>query len=439
LASATFSQLLINTGPTVASPAVANPNSVTGTTTNLTALGADSTGESNLTYTWSATGPAAVNYSDNSDNTAQNTTATFTAAGQYQFTVTITDSAGLFTTSSVTVNVAQTATAINVSPPTASISTSTTQQFTAAATDQFGNPIASPTFNWSITGSDNSIDDTGLATLGPTPGDYTVTAAIATVQGTASVTTTAALPAPTVSSFTINDGNPQRSMITSLTVVFSEPVTLATGAITLGLRPTGGGADMPETFTLTNPSGDGETYVLTFTDPSFIGGSLPDGVYDLTMHAALVTNADDATLSGGDQTDSFYRLYGDYFGTGSVGFADLVLLAQDFGITSSSPNYLSYLDVDSDGTIGFASLVKLAQNFGEALTVSSVAPPAETEPLYHAAPVATPEVTPKTETQPVINPNPSSTTTTGGSDDSAGDPLASPGVQLESAGASLTS
>ena len=46
--------------PTVAQPAAANPNPVTGTTTNLSVLGADDGGEANLTYTWSASGPAAV-------------------------------------------------------------------------------------------------------------------------------------------------------------------------------------------------------------------------------------------------------------------------------------------------------------------------------------------------------------------------------------------
>jgi hypothetical protein len=39
--------------PTVASPASASPNPVTGTTTALSVLGADDTGESSLRYTWS--------------------------------------------------------------------------------------------------------------------------------------------------------------------------------------------------------------------------------------------------------------------------------------------------------------------------------------------------------------------------------------------------
>src|SRR5262249_19164618 len=41
-----------SSGPTLASPASATPNPVTGTTTNLGVLGADPAGEATLTYTW---------------------------------------------------------------------------------------------------------------------------------------------------------------------------------------------------------------------------------------------------------------------------------------------------------------------------------------------------------------------------------------------------
>ena len=65
--------------------ATATPNPVTGTTCNLSVLGADDAGEANLTYTWAATGtpPAAVNFSANGSNAAKNTTAIFSKAGNY--------------------------------------------------------------------------------------------------------------------------------------------------------------------------------------------------------------------------------------------------------------------------------------------------------------------------------------------------------------------
>ena len=62
-----------------------------------------------------------VTFSANGGNTAKNTTATFSQAGTYGFTVTITDPGGLTATSSVSVTVNQTLTAIAVSPATVSL------------------------------------------------------------------------------------------------------------------------------------------------------------------------------------------------------------------------------------------------------------------------------------------------------------------------------
>ena len=82
--------------PTVAVPAAAAPATVTGSTTSLSVLGDDQAGESNLTYTWSTIGtpPAAVTFSANGTNAAKNTIATFSKAGTYSLTVTITNALG---------------------------------------------------------------------------------------------------------------------------------------------------------------------------------------------------------------------------------------------------------------------------------------------------------------------------------------------------------
>ena len=107
LTDATFSNVVVTTGPSVATAASANPNPLTGGSTLLSVLGADAGGESNLIYTWSTTGtpPAPVGFSVNGTNAAKNTTATFTATGTYNFLVTITDASGLTTTSATTVTV----------------------------------------------------------------------------------------------------------------------------------------------------------------------------------------------------------------------------------------------------------------------------------------------------------------------------------------------
>ena len=142
-------------GPTVATPAAASPSPVTGVSVNLSVLGADAAGAGSLTYTWATTGspPAGVKFSVDNNNAADNTVATFSKAGVYNFQATITDPAGLSVTSSVQVTVEQTLTSVVVSPSTAKVNTGATQQFTASADDQFGNPLATqPAFTWTASG-----------------------------------------------------------------------------------------------------------------------------------------------------------------------------------------------------------------------------------------------------------------------------------------------
>ncbi len=107
LTQATFANVNVTGFPTVATAAAANPNPVPGSSTALSVLGAEVGGESGLTYLWSSTGPAGVAYTGvtNGTNAAKNITANFTKAGNYDFTVTITDPNGLSVTSSVAVTV----------------------------------------------------------------------------------------------------------------------------------------------------------------------------------------------------------------------------------------------------------------------------------------------------------------------------------------------
>ena len=130
--------------PTVATHASASLSPVTGTTTDLSVLGADDGGESDLTYAWSTinASPTGVTFSNNRDNSAKDTTATFTQSGTYDFQVTITNPLGLFTTDSVTVFVNQTLTSIAVSAASSDIDINGTQQFTAVGSDQFGNALS---------------------------------------------------------------------------------------------------------------------------------------------------------------------------------------------------------------------------------------------------------------------------------------------------------
>src|SRR5207237_1193432 len=165
-------RIKFNAPPTIVTPASANPNPVTGTTTNLSVLGADDGGEANLIYTWATTGtsPAPVTFSANATNAAKNVVARFTKAGNYSFRVTIKDQRGLTVTSSVSVTVNQTLSSLTVAPTVAIVVTGGTQQFTLTALDQFRRPMTPPPpIEWTVFGG-GTISSTGLFTAGNTPG-----------------------------------------------------------------------------------------------------------------------------------------------------------------------------------------------------------------------------------------------------------------------------
>jgi len=154
-----------NTPPSITAGPSATPATVTGKTTNLSVTATDSDGDA-LTYTWAVTsGPTGVTFSANGTGTANNTTATFTQAGSYIFKVTVTDTAGLTATSSVSVTVNQTFSSIGLFPGNASVPDAGTVAFNAKAFDQFGNVLATqPTFTWSIVSGIGTVSSSGLYT-----------------------------------------------------------------------------------------------------------------------------------------------------------------------------------------------------------------------------------------------------------------------------------
>ena len=177
--------VVVNPGPTIVTPAAAASSVVTGTSTSLSVLGGDSSGQANLTYTWSsssATGTSPPTFSVNGTNAARNEVVTFKSAGVYTFTVRIADNAGLSVASSVVVTVSPTATSVLVTPSAANLSAGASQQFAAVGLDQFGAALATqPTFTW--TASVGSMTSTGLFTAPAAAGSVLVTATSGTLTG----------------------------------------------------------------------------------------------------------------------------------------------------------------------------------------------------------------------------------------------------------------
>ncbi|MFT3788260.1 MAG: fibronectin type III domain-containing protein [Tepidisphaeraceae bacterium] len=190
-----------SSAPSIVTKASASPGTVTGKTTALSVLGTDDGSAAALTYTWSVKGAngeavTGVSFSANGTNAARNSTATFSAAGVYIFTVAVCDAGGRTALSNVTVIVGQTLTSLAVSPATTSVPTNANQQFIATGFDQFGAAMTSPlAVDWSVTSGGGSISLMGLYTPPATVGSATVSASVGAIAASASISIAGAAPA----------------------------------------------------------------------------------------------------------------------------------------------------------------------------------------------------------------------------------------------------
>jgi hypothetical protein len=191
------SQIFQLAAPTVVNAAASSTSPVITTHANLSVLGSDVTaGETGLTYTWSTTGtpPAAVAFSANGSNAAKNTTATFTAAGTYNFLVTLTNPGGMSTTSAVTVIVSQTLTAITFTSAPASLYAGASEQLTATALDQFGAALTTqPAFTWSLNSGAGTLTVGGVYTAPLTATTAALQVAAGTINASSTIQTVAAV------------------------------------------------------------------------------------------------------------------------------------------------------------------------------------------------------------------------------------------------------
>ncbi len=185
--------VVFNDVPPAITSATATPATVTGASTALSVTATDNNPESELLYTWAATtlpaGAAAPIFTDNNTNTAKNTTAYFSAAGNYVFTVTVTDGSNLVATQTVPVTVSQTASGITITPASPTVGDSATKQLAAVLSDQFGTAMgAQPGFTWSIASGLGTVSSSGLFTAPSSGSGWTyVTASGSGYTGTGAV------------------------------------------------------------------------------------------------------------------------------------------------------------------------------------------------------------------------------------------------------------
>ena len=166
----------------------------------------------------------------------------------------------------------------------------------------------------------------------------------------------------------------------AMDLAFSENVSASLTGTTIGVAnlTAGGSVNYVKTYNAVN-----NTATLTFLS------ELPDGNY----RVSVPTTVTDATGNGlaTTFTSDFFVLKGDVDRDRSVGFTDLVAVAQHYG--QSGATYATG-DLDGDGTVGFPDLVAIAQNYGKTLAPpagaavpsGSVASPAEQAAVIAALP-----------------------------------------------------
>jgi hypothetical protein len=149
----------------------------------------------------------------------------------------------------------------------------------------------------------------------------------------------------------------------SITVTFSEDVgsTLSSGAFTLTNLTT---AATVVVNVSTNAAGTEATLTFTGTGNSIGDSILSDGNYRLTTLASVVADPAGNFLAA-DQSFDFSFKNADYNGSSFVDFADLLILAQNYGATSGAT--FGTGDANYDGDVDFDDLLALAQRYNTGL------------------------------------------------------------------------
>lgn len=180
-----------------------------------------------------------------------------------------------------------------------------------------------------------------------------------------------------------------------ITVTFTEDVSATLTNDALTFQNLSGGA-IPTTHMTWDP--------VTLSATCTFDQIPTDGNYRSTLHADNVydwagnqLNGDGDTLPGGDYTKDFFYLGGDVNQDRTVGFADLVAIAQNYGKTGGQN--LAHGDTNGDGNVDFADLVKVAQNYGKALPAPSQGAPAA---IPASVPVSAPTVATPVKSRPVL-------------------------------------
>ena len=175
---------------------------------------------------------------------------------------------------------------------------------------------------------------------------------------------------PFVENVQLNDGGRSRSMVTSLTVTFSEEVDPILLNTAFQITNVDSGIDVGQVSVEASVTNGKTIAVLTFDGASTNGpegmgaphASLADGDYRLVINASRIVSVSGGRqlksdfvygrpLTGGQNADNFFRFFGDSDGDRDVDGQDYGRFGIAFLSTDSQTTYNADFDFDRDGDI----------------------------------------------------------------------------------------
>lgn len=178
----------------------------------------------------------------------------------------------------------------------------------------------------------------------------------------ASLNQVQAVPSP-IASVVINDGQQQRSRVTSITVTFTDLVEPSVLNTAFTLTRASDGATVGNIQVSTSTASGNTVATLTVSGMNTEATSLADGNWTLTIDHNQITSGGLPMSSDYVQTD-IKRLFGDINGTGTVDSTDLGIFGTTFGLASSDPGFIAGFDSDGNGEIDSTDLGALGSRFG---------------------------------------------------------------------------
>ncbi len=170
-----------------------------------------------------------------------------------------------------------------------------------------------------------------------------------------------------VTDIVLGNGTDSRSIVDQLTLAFDGIVDPLEGALVLVQRDSGMHVDLD--WTIDNSSGVSVLTIVFSGELTESNGSLVDGNYELRVDGDLLGSDSSGNdfLYGNQETDNFFRFFGDTDGSRRVDVRNLLAIRKTYLHSESEPEFNAQLDSNGDGRVDVRDLLSFRRNYGETL------------------------------------------------------------------------